>query len=157
MLAIDGESEPCRSADGIPPPPSPSGVDGLNTGACLACLQTIRWGTLCGTCCGCSECWPRGRTDLAVRPPRPPAAQLTAPCALCACSPHVQLASYTQEHPGSTEIVVQCQTTGAISAEQGVVEALVIAKDVLGHMEDSMTAAVAQHSEQEQAMSEGEG
>lgn len=52
---------------------------------------------------------------------------------------------------------MQCQTTGAISAEQGVVEALLITKDVLGHMADSMTAAVAKHSEEEQPMSEGKG
>lgn len=55
--------------------------------------------------------------------------------------PHVQLASYTQEHPTSTEVLVRCQTSGAISAEQGVVEALEISKHMLAHMEDSMDAA----------------
>lgn len=56
--------------------------------------------------------------------------------------PHVELASYTQEHPSSTEIVMRCQTTSAISAEQGVIEALHMAKQVLDHVGDTMNEAV---------------
>lgn len=56
--------------------------------------------------------------------------------------PHVQLASYTQEHPSSTEIIVRCQTSGAISAEQGVVESLQMAQATLRHISASMDAAV---------------
>jgi len=50
------------------------------------------------------------------------------------CSPHVEVASYTREHPSSNEVVIRCQTSGAISAEQGVVEALVMAKQMLEHV-----------------------
>jgi DNA-directed RNA polymerase subunit L len=56
--------------------------------------------------------------------------------------PHVQLASYTQEHPSSTDIILRCQTTGAISAEQGVVEALQMTQGILRHMASTMDAAV---------------
>lgn len=55
--------------------------------------------------------------------------------------PHVQLASYTQEHPSSQEILLRCQTSGAISAEQGVVEALQIMQQMLRHMGATMEAA----------------
>ena len=56
--------------------------------------------------------------------------------------PHVQLASYTQEHPSSTDIIVRCQTSGAISAEQGVAEALQMTQGILCHMSSTMAAAV---------------
>ena len=56
--------------------------------------------------------------------------------------PHVQLASYTQEHPSSTDIILRCQTSGVISAEQGVVEALQMTKGILRHMASTMDAAV---------------
>jgi hypothetical protein len=59
------------------------------------------------------------------------------------CSPHVQIASYTQEHPSSNEVIVRCQTSGAISAEQGVVEALHIAKQKLNLVQVCSSAAAA--------------
>jgi DNA-directed RNA polymerase subunit L len=57
--------------------------------------------------------------------------------------PHVQLASYTQEHPSDSEILVRCQTSGAISAEQAVCEALGMTKDMLSHMAATMEDAMA--------------
>ena len=56
--------------------------------------------------------------------------------------PHITLASYTKEHPSSSDVVVRCQTTGAVSAEQGLVEALQIAKEMLGAVSAAMDAAV---------------
>ncbi|PSC69823.1 DNA-directed RNA polymerase I RPAC2 [Micractinium conductrix] len=56
--------------------------------------------------------------------------------------PHVELAAYTQEHPSVNEIILRCQTTGAITAEQGVGEALLMTKDILGHMAGTMDEAV---------------
>ncbi len=57
--------------------------------------------------------------------------------------PHVQLASYTQEHPSASEIIVRCQTTGVIPAEQAVVEALHMTKEILTHIGATMEDAVA--------------
>eukprot|EP00887_Chlorella_sp_A99_P002613 scaffold6.g2613.t1 len=68
--------------------------------------------------------------------------------------PHIQLASYTQEHPTSTDILLRCQTSGDISAEQGVVEALHMAKAMLAQMGDSMAAA---HEEWERTQAAGGG
>jgi len=68
-------------------------------------------------------------------------------------SPHVEVASYTMEHPSSTEVLLRCQTTGAISAEQGLVDALQTMKQVLLHMGTSMRAAVAEF---ERKKAEGE-
>lgn len=62
--------------------------------------------------------------------------------------PHVQLASYTQEHPSLNEIVVRCQTSGAVTAEQAVAEALHMTQDILHHMADTMDAAVANWQQQ---------
>lgn len=56
---------------------------------------------------------------------------------LCRCSPHVQLSSYTKEHPNLSEILIRCQTNGVVSAEQGMVESLHLAKEVLMHVEVS--------------------
>lgn len=56
--------------------------------------------------------------------------------------PYVQLASYTKEHPTSTEVLVRCQTSAEVSAEQGVVEALHIGKAMLSVAEEGMSAAV---------------
>lgn len=55
--------------------------------------------------------------------------------------PHIELASYTQEHPSVNEIILRCQTNAAIPAEQGVVEALHIAKAILSHMGNTMAEA----------------
>ncbi|PRW56845.1 hypothetical protein C2E21_4807 [Chlorella sorokiniana] len=76
--------------------------------------------------------------------------------------PHVQLASYTQEHPSSQEILLRCQTNGAVSAEQGVVEALHIMQQMLRHMGSTMEAAAAdwqagQQGEQQQRQQEQDG
>jgi DNA-directed RNA polymerase subunit L len=46
------------------------------------------------------------------------------------------------EHPTSTEVLVRCQTTGAISAEEGMVGALLQTKEVLAHVDQSMAKAV---------------
>ena len=74
--------------------------------------------------------------------------------------PHVQLASYTQEHPSSQEILLRCQTSGAISAEQGVAEALQMMQQMLAHMGQTMEGAVAQwqaqHPEGQQQQQAGQ-
>jgi predicted TIM-barrel enzyme len=62
--------------------------------------------------------------------------------------PHVQLASYTQEHPSANEIIVRCQTTGVIPAEQAVVEALHMTKEILTHIGATMDDAVARWEQQ---------
>lgn len=62
--------------------------------------------------------------------------------------PHIQLASYTQEHPSSTDILVRCQTSGAITAGQAVAEALHMTKAILSHMSATMDAAVQQWEQQ---------
>lgn len=63
-----------------------------------------------------------GTSELSLPLPWPP-------------SPHVQVASYTQEHPNQSEILVRCQTNGFCSAEQGVVESLHITKEIAAHMQ----------------------
>ena len=52
------------------------------------------------------------------------------PAASLHCSPHITVAQYRQEEitPGN-QLLVQCQTSGAITAEQGMVESLHIMKD----------------------------
>ena len=79
------------------------------------------------------------------RPARPPAAHTLGNALrdVMWSHPHVQLASYTQEHPSSQEILLRCQTSSAISAEQGVVEALQIMQQMLRHMGATMEAAAA--------------
>ncbi|KAL4427876.1 hypothetical protein ABPG75_001965 [Micractinium tetrahymenae] len=62
--------------------------------------------------------------------------------------PHIELASYTQEHPSVNEIILRCQTNAAIPAEQGVVEALHITKAILSHMGDTMAEAAKRWEEQ---------
>lgn len=62
--------------------------------------------------------------------------------------PHIELASYTQEHPSINEIILRCQTNAAIPAEQGVVEALHITKAILGHMGESMAEAAERWEDQ---------
>uniref|UniRef100_A0A1D1ZVL8 DNA-directed RNA polymerase RBP11-like dimerisation domain-containing protein n=1 Tax=Auxenochlorella protothecoides TaxID=3075 RepID=A0A1D1ZVL8_AUXPR len=64
--------------------------------------------------------------------------------------PHIQLSSYTKEHPNLSEILIRCQTNGVVSAEQGMVESLHLAKEVLMHVEDTMAAAVKRFQQQQQ-------
>lgn len=56
---------------------------------------------------------------------------LTAPALPIFCSPHVTVAQYTQEMvvPGN-QLLIQCQTSGAITPEQGMVESLQITKQI---------------------------
>lgn len=74
--------------------------------------------------------------------------------------PHIQLASYTQEHPSSADIILRCQTSGPISAEQGVAEALMMTQEILHHVGDTMAAAAAAwaaaHPEEQQQGGGGE-
>lgn len=59
--------------------------------------------------------------------------------------PHIELASYSQEHPSKNEILLRCQTSGLISGEQATVEALHMTKEMLEHVETTMNAAVAEY------------
>ena len=55
-------------------------------------------------------------------------------------SPHVELVSYTQDHPTSTEVVVRCQTNGQITAEHAVVEALLGTRSVPARVRIALAA-----------------
>lgn len=93
----------------------------------------------CVTSCGRSESPACQSAPLVPegsgrRPPDAPPVYLFTRALCPCCSPHVEVASYTREHPTSNEVVIRCQTSGAISAEQGVVEALVMAKQMLEHV-----------------------
>ena len=71
--------------------------------------------------------------------------------------PHITLASYTKEHPTNTSVVVRCQTTGAISANQGLVESLEITRLMMGAVSEAMDAAVAQWRASSSSGVPGEG
>lgn len=64
-------------------------------------------------------------------------------------SPHVEVASYAQEHPSKNEILFRCQTSGLISGEQCIVESLELTKDILSMVDDEMDAALARWNEQQ--------
>ncbi|KAG7672653.1 hypothetical protein Ndes2526B_g08817 [Nannochloris sp. 'desiccata'] len=57
--------------------------------------------------------------------------------------PHVTVAQYTQEEviPGN-QLLIQCQTTDAITAEQGMVESLHIMKEMFITIGDEMDNAM---------------
>lgn len=69
--------------------------------------------------------------QLSLDAPPPPPIHSIYVFLLVLCSPHVIVAQYTQEEivPGN-QLLIQCQTTDAITAEQGMVESLHIMKDM---------------------------
>ncbi len=58
-------------------------------------------------------------------------------------SPEVEVASYTQDNPNAPDVVIRCQTTGAVTARAAAAEALGVAKAMLGEVSAAMDAAVA--------------
>lgn len=75
--------------------------------------------------------FPKGITHGFLDAPPPPPIHSIYFFLLVLCSPHVTVAQYTQEEviPGN-QLLIQCQTTDAITAEQGMVESLHIMKEM---------------------------
>jgi len=71
--------------------------------------------------------------------------------------PYIELAAYTQEHPSTNEIILRCQTTGAIPADQGFVEALHMTQLILGHMSSTMDDAVERWQRQPREQQQQQG
>jgi DNA-directed RNA polymerase subunit L len=59
-------------------------------------------------------------------------------------SPHITIAQYAQEDPNSSnsQLIVQCQSTNAVPAEQSLVESLHMMKEMCLAVQETLDSAV---------------